>query len=79
MDKVFEVHNLPQELRDIPAEQFQLAHTSNKIMDADLQTVSRGFFKDALFRLRRNKAAIASFCVLCFIIFMAIFGPMMTP
>ena len=77
MDKVYALHELPQELANIPAEQFQPAHASEKIMDEEMQTVSRGFFKDALFRLRKNKASVASFWILCLMIVMAVFGPNM--
>ena len=77
MDKVYALHELPQELANIPAEQFQPAHASEKIMDEEMQTVSRGFFKDALFRLKKNKASVAAFWILCLMIVMAVFGPNM--
>ena len=77
MDKVYALHELPQELANIPAEQFQPAHASEKIMDEEMQTVSRGFFRDALFRLKKNKASVAAFWILCLMIVMAVFGPNM--
>ena len=52
---------LPEELGKLMAEQFEFANTGEKIMDEEIKTVSRGFFKDAMFRLKRNKAAIAAF------------------
>ena len=75
--KIVSVDQLPEELSKLQPGEFEFANTGDKIMDADLQTVSRGFFKDALFRLKKNKAALAAFFILCFIIFMAIFGPNM--
>ena len=68
---------LPEELGKLMAEQFEFANTGEKIMDEEIKTVSRGFFKDALFRLKRNKAAIAAFWIICLMVVMAIFGPNM--
>lgn len=71
--------DLPQEILDIPASAFVLAHTSEKIMDAEMKTISRGFFKDAMFRLKKDKAAVVAFWLLCVLVFMAVVGPFMTP
>ena len=68
---------IPENMKNIVAEAFESAHGDEKIMDAELETISRGFFKDALFRLKRNRMAIVAFFILCFIVFMAIFGPNM--
>ena len=68
---------LPEELGKLMAEQFEFANTGEKIMDEEIKTVSRGFFKDAMFRLKRNKAAIAAFWIICLMVVMAIFGPNM--
>ena len=78
-NKIYSPCDLPEDLRDIPAEQFAFAHAEEKLHDANFETVSRGFFADALFRLKRNKASVISFCILCVVAFMAIFGPFMTP
>lgn len=79
-DKVYCPDKLPEEIQNIPKEKFEnVPRTEDTIHDADFETVSRVFFKDALFRLRKNKASMAAFWILCFLIFMAIFGPMMTP
>ena len=66
---------LPEELGKLLSSEFEFANTGEKIMDEDMQMVSRGFFKDAMFRLKRNRAAIAAFWILCLMIVMAIFGP----
>ena len=68
---------LPEELGKLMASQFEFANTGEKIMDEEIKTVSRGFFKDAMFRLKRNKAAIAAFWIICLMVVMAIFGPNM--
>jgi len=74
--KIVSTDKLPEELGNLMASQFEFVNTGEtKIMDAEMETVSRSFFKDALFRLTKNKAAIGAFFILCFIIFMAIFGP----
>ena len=79
VNKVYSLNELPKEIADIPAEQFTFVHTEEKLYDANFETVSRGFFADALFRLKKNKSAIASFFILCVIIFMAIFAPILSP
>ncbi len=79
-EKIYSPDKLPEAVRDIPDERFETAPRSgDRIHDAEFETVSRGFFRDALFRLRKNKAAVVSFWILCLLIFMAVFGPSMTP
>lgn len=70
---------IPEELRDIPVSEFEFANLEHAFHDADFETVSRSFFKDAIFRLKKNKASVAAFRLLCAIVFMALFGPSMTP
>jgi hypothetical protein len=41
--------------------------------------VGRSLWKDAWLRLRRNKAAVASACVLILVALAGIFGPMISP
>ena len=64
---------------DIPAEKFEYAQKDEVLYDANPETISRGFFKDALVRLKKNKASVAAFWILCLIVIMAVFGPSMTP
>ena len=66
---------LPEEVAKLTPDAFAFTSMGEKLMDEEIQTVSRGFFKDALFRLRRNKAAIAAFWLIVFIVVMAIVGP----
>ena len=70
---------LPQDVLDLPESEFEVSKSGEKLMDEKIQTVARGFFKDAIFRLSKDKAAIFAFVILCFVVFMAIFGPMMSP
>ena len=76
-NKIVSADTLPDWMRCLSLESFEQVHLNEKILDQNFETVSRGFFKDAMFRLRKNRAAIAAFCILCFIVFMAIFGPNM--
>jgi len=70
-----QVFDIPQNVMDIPEEAFEFVGSGEKILDEVPQTVSRGFFRDALFRLRKNKASVVAFWILILLIFMAIFGP----
>lgn len=79
VNKVYSLNELPEDIANIPAGQFEFAHREEKLHDANFETVSRGFFADALFRLKQNKSSIAAFCILCVIIFMAIFAPILSP
>ena len=58
---------------------FELLQQGVDIKDAKFETPPIGFFKDAMLRLARNKAAVAALVLILLISFMAIFGPMMTP
>lgn len=68
---------MPEGIMDIPAEKFEYTQREEMLYDANPETVSRGFFKDALVRLKKNKASVAAFWILCFLVVMAIFGPSM--
>ncbi len=70
-----QVFDIPQNVMDIPEEAFEFVGSGEKILDEVPQTVSRGFFRDALFRLRKNKASVVAFWILILLVFMAIFGP----
>lgn len=70
-------YDLPSEEAQIPTSDFEFAHSEGIHLDANFETVSRGFFSDAIFRLKKNKAALVAFAILCILIFMAIFGPSM--
>ncbi len=65
----------PEYYEEIPAEKFAFVQEGEGLHDEAFKTKSVGFFKDALIRLRKNKASIAAFWIIVFIIFMAIFAP----
>ena len=69
--------SLPEEIAHLSPDAFTFTSLGEKLMDEEMKTVSRGYFKDAMFRLKRNKAAVVAFILLCFLIFMAIVGPNM--
>lgn len=73
------VIDIPEEIRNIPEEKFAFANREDIIYDAVPETESRGFFKDALVRLKKNKASILAFWILCAIVVLAIIGPELTP
>jgi len=68
---------LPEDLKNIPTSEFTFVHEEKQIMDDEIKSVSRGFFKDAMFRLKKNKASVAAFWILCLMVLLAIFGPNM--
>lgn len=62
----------------IPAGEFERV-AGNKIFDQNIEGEAIGFFKDAYLRFKKNKAAMISLWIILLIIFMAVFGPMMSP
>ena len=70
---------VPQEILDLPESDFEVASSGEKRMDENFKTVARGFFKDAFIRLAKDKAAVVAAIILVFVVFMSIFGPMMSP
>lgn len=62
----------------IPAGEFERV-AGDKIFDQNIEGEAIGFFKDAYLRFKKNKAAIVSMWIIPLIVFMAIFGPMMSP
>lgn len=64
---------------DIPAEKFGFAQAETELKDFDPEASAVGFYKDALIRLRRNRASIIAFYIICIITIMAIVGPSLNP
>lgn len=62
-----------------PNGKFEFVNGDESIRDSAFETRPIGYFQDALIRLRRNKASIASFFIICLIVFFSIVGPSMTP
>ncbi len=62
---------------NIPQEKFVFVHNDEKILDAKFETQPIGYLKDALIRLKRNKASVVAFYIICIIAFFSVFGPAM--
>lgn len=67
------------ELLDIPQEKLRLVNVDADQPDKKFENKPIGFLKDALIRFTRNKASIAAFIGILFIMFMAFAGPSMSP
>ena len=71
---------IPDEpIRPAREDDFELLQMGIDLKDAKFETPPIGFFKDAMLRLSKNKAAVAALVLILLISFMAIFGPMMSP
>ncbi len=66
--------SLPQDIRDLPANSFDMV-ADQYIKDEAFQTKPIGFFKDAFIRLTKNKVSVFSFWVIIVVILLAIFAP----
>lgn len=64
---------------DIPAEKFAFVHVEQDLKDVNFETKPIGFYRDAMLRLRKNKASIVGFYIICMITFLALFGQSFTP
>lgn len=60
---------------DIPKDKFEYVHFDEKIHDEAIKGEAIGFFKDAMIRFRKNKAALVSFVIIAILAVMAIIGP----
>ena len=60
-------------------ERFTLAHDNVELHDHKLETKARGYFADAFFRFRRNKASVTATVIIGFILLFAIVVPILTP
>ena len=56
---------------------FEFIQLDEILKDEKFEGEAIGFFKDAMIRFRKNKASVTSFVIISFLVFMAIFGPMM--
>src|SRR5690554_1619745 len=63
----------------IPPEDFQFVQVEQALKDVNLETKPIGFFKDAMLRLRKNKASVIAFWIICAISFLALFGQGFNP
>ena len=64
---------------NIPKELFGFANESSTIHDEKFKTKARGFFKDALYRFKKNKSSVVAAFIILFLILFAIFAPVISP
>ena len=64
---------------DIPSEKFEFVNAGEKIHDTKFETKPIGYLKDALIRFCKNKASVAAFIIIIFIILYALIIPFTTP
>ena len=67
-----------ENIRDIDKSKFKLIQLDEKIHDTKFETKAIGYFGDALRRFSRNKSSVVAFIILCTVIFLAIFAPMVS-
>ncbi len=71
-----DVEKITQE--KIDASQFESV-ADGTIYDQAIEGEAIGFFKDAWLRFKKNKTSVVAAIIILLIVFMAIFGPMMSP
>lgn len=64
---------------NIPSEKFEFVNAGEKIHDTKFDTKPIGYFKDALIRFCKNKASVAAFVIIIFIVLFALIVPFTTP
>lgn len=64
---------------ELKKEDFQFVQLDENLKDEKFKGEAIGFFKDAMIRFKKNKAATVAAIFIGIIIFMAIFGPAMNP
>ena len=72
-------NNLPQAIKDIPADEFQPLNTSTLKERERIATPSLSFLQDSWRRLKKNKAAVISMSFLAVIIFISIITIWVSP
>lgn len=60
----------------IPAEKFRFIQMDTQLRDVLEPEASKGYFRDAVARLCRNKASVLAFAIICVIVVLALFGPL---
>ena len=65
------------EYLSLQKEDFKLHTREEEIHDAKFETKPVGFFKDAMLRFGKNTASIIAFAIICIIVILSAFGPMM--
>lgn len=74
-EKKFFVTDANGEKHEIDKSSFELVQNDKKIYDVKFDTKPTTFLKDSLKRFRKNKASVAGFYIIGFIVLLAIFVP----
>lgn len=69
--------NNNETVKAVRDDDFEFLQFNDDIKDSKFETDPIGFFKDSMIRFTRNKASVAAFAIICFVILMATFGPSM--
>ncbi len=64
--------------KNLSKEKFVLIQQDEVLYDEGLKSKSIGYYKDAWIRFKKNRASVAAFVILVFLIIMAIIGPMIS-
>lgn len=67
------------EFSHLDSERFSVAKIDERLLDPRFDTAPIGFLKDAALRFCKSRVSIIALAIIVFIIFMALFGPNMTP
>ena len=70
--------NTAAEYEHIPADMFEFQQMNARIHDTKLQTKSRGYFKDAFLRFKKNKSSVVAAIIIGCLVLFAIFSPIIT-
>lgn len=70
-------HGLPEELLNLPDSDFEMVQAGES-KDEKFKTKPVGFFKDALFRLRKSKISVVSFWIIMAIVILSLLVPSIT-
>lgn len=71
-------NKLPEELENLPADDFAMVQSEGQIMDEKFKTKPIGFFKDAMIRLSKSKVTMVALGIIVFVILGAIIIPNIT-
>ncbi len=63
----------------IPQEKFEFAQLDADIHDKKLETKSRGYFKDALLRFKKNKSSVIAAYIIAFLVLFSFIAPLLSP
>ncbi len=63
----------------IPKEKFEFAQLDKELHDEKLETKTRGYFTDALFRFKKNKSSVVAAYIILLLVLFTIIAPLISP